>query len=213
MLSVCSFNREVFCLFSHRTAAEECILPDLVILLSFLFPTWFIDLDFFLTFCPQKDDFFFPLAKLFKMLFCTFLPLTKQTGRFWRLDSVFCPFHLSVCLASGMWLLANNAQPVQTEINLSTANQERISNSNFMHCNFPPPSQTSYIRSSLPCAPMGGQQLWEGGGCGQATKPHCGLSLGPVQLCLLVQCQETALSCTLADGIALPFCVFGNRAT
>lgn len=36
-------------------------------------------------------------------------------------------------------------------------------------------------------APMGPEQeLREGGGCGQASKPHHGLSLGPVQLCLLV---------------------------
>lgn len=145
MLPMCSFNREVFCLFSHRTATDEYTSPDLVILLSFIFPRWFKDLVVWGFFClvlgflwlfglvffpwhstqvqmgvvscsyfatlfhaTKKLALFFS-AKLFKMLFCTALPLTKHTGRFWWLDSIFGPFHLSVCLASGMWSLANNA--------------------------------------------------------------------------------------------------------
>lgn len=140
----CVHLTERCCLFSHRTAADEYTLLYWVILLSFIFPSWLIDLDFFFfllgtvvkcnwctvmfilcyIFSCHKKVLFFP-EKLLKMLFCTSLPLTKQTGRFWRLDSVFRLFHLSVCLASGMWSLANNAQPVQTIVNLSTANQQK----------------------------------------------------------------------------------------
>lgn len=143
MLPVCSFNREVLSLQPQ----DSCWRVHLALLgyfAFFHFPqliNWF-GFFFFLPgtvvkcnwctvmfilcyiFSCHKKVLFFP-EKLHKMLFCTSLPLTKQTGRFWRLDSVFHLFHLSICLASGMWSLANNAQPVQTIVNLSTANQQK----------------------------------------------------------------------------------------
>lgn len=91
--------------------------------------------------------FFFFATKLLKTLL-HFCAIDWETGRFWRLEygSVFNFFHLSVCLASGMWSFANNAQPGTNCYKfVSHKTTERIPNSNFIHRNFFPQRQAEYL--------------------------------------------------------------------